>query len=239
MENKKIRIAITAVLGLLVLVGLVLLGYIGLKCKMVDTGVRAYTPDKIEQYVPITGLGIDESSISDDEYSATLEDALKNPNYEANGEEEYRRSVDEILMKFENEDYTSIQFISYKNHDEASITFAKFKTKTIDGQKAYVFLTEEHETVVRDCPYQKDSLALVKTQLTLSDFMQTLNIAPETTRFICGAAHDKDIYSLKIEGQEPDDVIYCEIVGKPFYLWYYTNLKSDKAGASLSFELEK
>ena len=51
--------------------------------------------------------------------------------------------------------------------------------------------------------------------------------------------HKKDIYNTKVEGKEPDEIIYFEICDKPFYFWYYENFQSDKAGNSLTIEIQK
>lgn len=66
-----------------------------------------------------------------------------------------------------------------------------------------------------------------------------LNIGSENKRFIYGNVHKKDIYNTKVEGKEPDEIIYFEICDKPFYFWYYENFQSDKAGNSLTIEIQK
>ena len=52
------------------------------------------------------------------------------------------------------------------------------------------------------------------------DALQDLNIGSENKRFIYGNVHKKDIYNTKVEGKEPDEIIYFEICDKPFTFGY-------------------
>ena len=51
-------------------------------------------------------------------------------------------------------------------------------------------------------------------------------------------AHDKEIYSLEVEGQKPDGVIEINVYDRTMYLWYYDDLKSDKRGNNLSYSVD-
>ena len=119
------------------------------------------------------------------------------------------------------------------------MTFAKFKIKEINQKKKYAYVTSTYEVIKKGRPYDKDTMSLMKSQLALSDALQDLNIGSENKRFIYGNVHKKDIYNTKVEGKEPDEIIYFEICDKPFYFWYYENFQSDKAGNSLTIEIQK
>ena len=67
---------------------------------------------------------------------------------------------------------------------------------------------------------------LIHSSLKLSDFQQDLNPNYPDTRFVFGYAHDKEIYSLEVEGQKPDGVIEINVYDRTMYLWYYDDLKS-------------
>lgn len=53
-----------------------------------------------------------------------------------------------------------------------------------------------------------------------------------------GYAHDKEIYSLEVEGQKPDGIIEYEEYGRTMYMWYYNDLKSNKRGDCLSYSVD-
>lgn len=51
-------------------------------------------------------------------------------------------------------------------------------------------------------------------------------------------AHDKEIYSLEVEGQKLDGVIEINVYDRIMYLWYYNDLKSNKRGDCLSYSVD-
>lgn len=83
-----------------------------------------------------------------------------------------------------------------------------------------------------------DITELISSSLKMSDFQQDLNPDYPNTRFVFGYAHDKEIYSLEVEGQKPDGVIEVEAYGRVLYLWYYNDLKSDKRGDCLGYSVD-
>ena len=107
--------------------------------------IYTYEPEETKEYVPLDivnpmGTKVDEESIPDEEYSDTLEQAMKNPNIDIPPEDDYMRNIDKIIKEFKSEDYIAIYFISEKGKTEAATTFAKFKIKEIEGKQKYVFL---------------------------------------------------------------------------------------------------
>lgn len=116
---------------------------------------------------------------------------------------------------------------------------SKFKIKEVDGQKTYAYITSVHDVIKKDRAYEKDTMSLLKSQLALSDALQDLNINQDNRRFLYGCVHNEDIYHTKIEGKKPDEIIYFELCGKPFYFWYFESFESDKSGKSLSIEIER
>ena len=58
-------------------------------------------------------------------------------------------------------------------------------------------------------------------------------------RFVYGVVPDDSVYSLKVEGQEPDEIVHFTMLGKDYYLWYYLNLNSDYSGDTLSYEIKE
>lgn len=238
----KLVIKIVEIIILLIIALFLLLLIIGLFFGDDEKGqdnIYTYEPKETKEYVPFDiDLKIDEESIPDEEYSDSVELAMKNPNIDISPEDDYTRNMDRIIKEFKSEEYISIYFISEKG-EEATTTFAKFKIKKIDGKEKYVFLTEVTNKVTKDSEVSGTKTSkFIHTQLTINDTLQDLNVNPENTRFVYGVVHDDSIYSLKVEGQEPDEIIHYELFGIDCYLWYYSNLKSNYSGDTLSYTIE-
>ena len=206
--------------------------------------IYTYKPEETKEYVPLDivnpmGTKVDEESIPDEEYSDTLEQAMKNPNIDIPPEDDYMRNIDKIIKEFKSEEYIAIYFISEKGKTEAATTFAKFKIKELEGKQKYVFLTKVSDKVTKDTKYGLKTSKGIKLQLTLSDTLQDLNVNPKNTRFVYGVVPDDNIYSLKIEEQQPDEIVHFELLGQDLYLWYYLNLTSNHSGDTLSYEIRE
>ena len=102
----------------------------------------------------------------------------------------------------------------------------------------YAFMNATPVTTKADSILISDITELIRSSLKLSDFQQDLNPNYPDTRFVFGYAHDKEIYSLEVEGQKPDGVIEINVYDRTMYLWYYDDLKSDKRGNNLSYSVD-
>lgn len=102
----------------------------------------------------------------------------------------------------------------------------------------YAFMNATPVTTKADSILISDITELIHSSLKLSDFQQDLNPNYPDTRFVFGYAHDKEIYSLEVEGQKPDGVIEINVYDRTMYLWYYDDLKSDKRGNNLSYSVD-
>ena len=205
--------------------------------------VYFYEPEKKKQYVPSDILNpgvlkVDEENIPDKEYSDTLELAMKNPDIDISPEDDYMRNMDKIIKEFKSDRYIAVYFISEKGETEAATTFAKFKIKEIDGKEKYVFLTKVSSKSTKDAKSGIKTSKGIALQLGLSDALQDLNVNPGN-RFVYGVVPDDSVYSLKVEGQEPDEIVHFTMLGKDYYLWYYLNLNSDYSGDTLSYEIKE
>ena len=162
--------------------------------------IYTYKPEETKEYVPLDivnpmGTKVDEESIPDEEYSDTLEQAMKNPNIDIPPEDDYMRNIDKIIKEFKSEEYIAIYFISEKGKTEAATTFAKFKIKELEGKTKICFLTKV--SVIKLQKITKYGLKTskgIKLQLTLSDTLQDLNVNPKNTRFVYGVVPDDNIY---------------------------------------------
>ncbi len=248
---KKITKRIIKMIILIVGVGMIVffgLSIIVTLTKDIDSEVQSsvikYEVKEKKKYVPLNLLNPEEiqykeENTPDDQYKDSLEEAMKNPEIKIKVEEEYTRNIDKVIKEFRSKEYVSLYYISEKDDSEKAVTFAKFKIKEIDNQEKYLFLIKTTNIVTKDARYVGDTKSGIRSQLILSDTLQDLNVRPEETRFVYGVVHDKDIYGLEVEGQKPDEIIYYDMFGKDCFLWYYTNLKSDFSGDTLSYVINK
>lgn len=209
---------------------------------LVDQGILKSSSDEPEiriEYKPQNiSEPIDENSIPDSEYYPSPEQAMKNSSFQADPEEVYQKNMDEVIAKFENENYASVYFKSIKDENTGCLTFAKFKKKVIDGEERYTFITRFPSDLTKNSWKVGTLESLIEGQLSLSDFTQSVNINPENTRFVWGDCDSKEIYKLKVEGQKPTGIIAYDIFDEKRYFWYYEDLESDIAGSQLKFTLE-
>ena len=223
---------------------LVMIGFFGSDDTKNNDKIYSYKPEEKKQYVPLDilnpgALKVDEENIPDEEYSDTLEQAMKNPDIDISPEDDYMRNMDKIIKEFKSDRYIAVYFISEKGETEAATTFAKFKIKEIDGKEKYVFLTKVSSKSTKDAKSGIKTSKGIALQLGLSDALQDLNVNPGNTRFVYGVVPDDSVYSLKVEGQESDEIIHFTMLGKDYYLWYYLNLNSDYSGNTLSYEIKE
>ena len=210
---------------------------------LVDLGILKSSPDeppeiRVEYKSQAIGEPIDEDSIPDSEYYPSPEQAMKNSSFQVEPEEVYQKNMDEVIAKFENENYASVYFKSIKDKNTGCLTFAKFKKKVIDGEERYTFITRFPSDLTKNSWKVGTLESLIEGQLSLSDFTQSVNINPESTRFVWGDCDSKEIYKLKVEGQKPTGIIAYDIFDEKRYFWYYENLESDIAGSQLQFTLD-
>lgn len=73
-----------------------------------------------------------------------------------------------------------------------------------NGNTHYAFITSTQVTAKPDSRYGSDFKEFIHSILTLSDFQQDLNPNYPDTRFVFGYAHEKEIYTLEVEGRLPE-----------------------------------
>ena len=86
---------------------------------LVDLGILKSSPDeppeiRVEYKPQNISEPIDEDSIPDSEYYPSPEQAMKNSSFQVEPEEVYQKNMDEVIAKFENENYASVYFKSIK-----------------------------------------------------------------------------------------------------------------------------
>ena len=179
-----------------------------LKIEENDVSIE-YTPKDIGNYV-------NEEEIEDSHYFSSLEEAIKADNPKE-VDLEYQNNIEELIKRFDSD---------------------KFIKKLINGSEKYAFLSSIPTEIRSNAKSVGSIKNLIRDQLTLSDYTQNMNVNPENTRFVFGDCKSKEVYKMKIEGQEPTEVIQYESCQGKRYFWYYENLESNIAGKNLKFTLE-
>ena len=213
---------------LLIIVGIVFLIFAALICiglfvdydDHIENGRYTYVPEDDNKDNAYVEFNLSDYDKKDSEliYYSSVEEAILNSPLNAENEEfsvpeDFLNHVDEILHIWNGKQYDTI-----------------FYRAGSDNNPVQGF-------VMARCKKQVDE-ALIHSSLKLSDFQQDLNPNYPDTRFVFGYAHDKEIYSLEVEGQKPDGVIEINVYDRTMYLWYYDDLKSDKRGNNLSYSVD-
>ena len=153
--------------------------------------------------------------------------------------EDFLNHVDEILHIWNGKQYDTIFYRAGSDNDPVQgFVMARCKKQVEEATVQYAFMNATPVTTKADSILISDITELIHSSLKLSDFQQDLNPNYPDTRFVFGYAHDKEIYSLEVEGQKPDGVIEINVYDRTMYLWYYDDLKSDKRGNNLSYSVD-
>ena len=176
-------------------------------------------------------------------YSSVEEAILNSPlnaeNEEFSVPEDFLNHVDEILHIWNGKQYDTIFYrAGSDNNPVQGFVMARCKKQVEEASVQYAFMNATPVTTKADSILISDITELIRSSLKLSDFQQDLNPNYPDTRFVFGYAHDKEIYSLEVEGQKPDGVIEINVYDRTMYLWYYDDLKSDKRGNNLSYSVD-
>ncbi len=231
-----------------VFAGLVILGCIVDPSEDEDSEFYTCAPEAIAKYKPLFppwGMP-DESNITDSMYYDTAEEAIEHDKTLAAGDEEQNKDenmlnhVTEVLHTWEGDEYVTV-FYRAENEDNSKqgLVFAKCRKKDFDGKTKYAFVNSQYTISKPDTKYIIHFEEDIGELLSLSDAMQDINPSYPDTRFVYGYSHNKNIYSLEVEGQKPDGIIELDMYGRTMYFWYFDDLKSDKAGSSLSYTVRR
>ena len=247
---KKFLKILFILIGIVFLIFVVLIG-IGLFADFeyddhIENGRYTYIPEeenKDNEYVAFTMSDYDkndsELTYYDSIEKAILHSALKEENEELSVPDDFLNHVDETFHIWNGEQYDTIFYRAGTNDDPVQgFVFARLKKQIQNGNTRYAFITSTQVTAKPDSRYSSDFHKFLHSILTLSDFQQDLNPNYPDTRFVFGYAHEKEIYTLEIEGQKPDGVIEIDEYGRVTYMWYYNDLKSDKRGDCLSYSID-
>lgn len=203
-----------------------------------------YKEVEVEEYsekYPTYINEIDDSEIAESDYYASLEEAIANAEIYYDEYESYQKTMDYIIMKFENENYISIYYQSNHGKEEICNTFAKFKVREKEGKKEYAFVESYPFLIQKDNTQKETAFNSIESQLSISDYRQGINIEAENTRFVWGNTQESSLEksqkmeNFQVEGQNPDGIIEYEAFGETWYFWYFHNLNSDKDGYELEY----
>ena len=152
-------------------------------------------------------------------YYDTIEEAIQLSTLNAENEElsvpaDFLNHVDETLHIWQGKKYDTIFYRAGNDNDDIQgLVMARCKKQIQNGHTQYAFINATPVTTKRDRILLDDITELIHSSLKLSDFQQDLNPDYPSKRFVYGYAHDKEIYSLEVEGQKPDGIIEYEEYG--------------------------
>ena len=239
---------------LLIIVGIVFLIFAALICiglfvdydDHIENGRYTYVPEDDNKDNAYVEFNLSDYDKKDSEliYYSSVEEAILNSPLNAENEEfsvpeDFLNHVDEILHIWNGKQYDTIFYrAGSDNNPVQGFVMARCKKQVDEASVQYAFMNATPVTTKADSILISDITELIHSSLKLSDFQQDLNPNYPDTRFVFGYAHDKEIYSLEVEGQKPDGVIEINVYDRTMYLWYYDDLKSDKRGNNLSYSVD-
>ena len=223
---KKITKTILKIIGIIICIvvtgflGIILLSFIDK-----DNSNEEAPQVNIEYQGQIQTTKMQEEDIPDSDYYPTVAEAVQNADIDVEEGEEYQRNIDNVIAKFENDDYLSIYFQSFKGDDEICDTFVKLIKKLVNDETLYAVLRETTEVSKINSWYMGTALEALHGQLTLSDYSRIYGIDSEHCRFIWGSLRkdemeeDESIDKLQVEGKKPDGIIEYQEFGDTWYFW--------------------
>lgn len=244
---------------LLIIVGIVFLIFAALICiglfvdydDHIENGRYTYVPEDDNKDNAYVEFNLSDYDKKDSEliYYSSVEEAILNSPLNAENEEfsvpeDFLNHVDEILHIWNGKQYDTIFYRAGSDNDPVQgFVMARCKKQVEEASVQYAFVnatpaTTTPATTTPDTTYGGDFKKFIHLSLTISDIQQDLNPNYPDTRFVFGYAHDKEIYSLEVEGQKPDGIIEYEEYGRTMYMWYYNDLKSNKRGDCLSYSVD-
>ena len=212
----------------------------------IENGRYTYVPEDDNKDNAYVEFNLSDYDKKDSEliYYSSVEEAILNSPLNAENEEfsvpeDFLNHVDEILHIWNGKQYDTIFYrAGSDNNPVQGFVMARCKKQVDEASVQYAFMNATPVTTKADSILISDITELIHSSLKLSDFQQDLNPNYPDTRFVFGYAHDKEIYSLEVEGQKPDGVIEINVYDRTMYLWYYDDLKSDKRGNNLSYSVD-
>ena len=239
---------------LLIIIGIVFLIFAALICiglfvdydDHIENGRYTYVPEDDNKDNAYVEFNLSDYDKKDSEliYYSSVEEAILNSPLNAENEEfsvpeDFLNHVDEILHIWNGKQYDTIFYRAGSDNDPVQgFVIARCKKKIENESTQYAFVNATPATTTPDATYGGDFKKFIHLSLTISDIQQDLNPNYPDTRFVFGYAHDKEIYSLEVEGQKPDGIIEYEEYGRTMYMWYYNDLKSNKRGDCLSYSVD-
>ena len=214
---------------LLIIVGIVFLIFAALICiglfvdydDHIENGRYTYVPEDDNKDNAYVEFNLSDYDKKDSEliYYSSVEEAILNSPLNAENEEfsvpeDFLNHVDEILHIWNGKQYDTIFYRAGSDNDPVQgFVMARCKKQVDEASVQYAFMNATPVTTKADSILISDITELIHSSLKLSDFQQDLNPNYPDTRFVFGYAHDKEIYSLEVEGQKPDGIIEYEEYG--------------------------
>ena len=163
------------------------------------------------------------------ESSATVEGALGNAVTPNRGE--YLKKITKELVRFENEEYVVVFYQAVKDQNEEALVMAKLKK--LEENAYHTIYVTPMEIYTKDQNSLDQNIIreeeLIRHAINASVHGEDIwNLNDSKGFFLRGISIEENIQNLKIENQEPTQIIPYESLGKKRYFWYYENFESDK-----------
>ena len=239
---------------LLIIVGIVFLIFAALICiglfvdydDHIENGRYTYVPEDDNKDNAYVEFNLSDYDKKDSEliYYSSVEEAILNSPLNAENEEfsvpeDFLNHVDEILHIWNGKQYDTIFYRAGSDNDPVQgFVIARCKKQVEEATVQYAFMNATPVTTKADSILISDITELIHSSLKLSDFQQDLNPNYPDTRFVFGYAHDKEIYSLEVEGQKPDGVIEINVYDRTMYWFPLRSVHSQCNPVQLRFHFQ-
>lgn len=138
--------------------------------------------------------------------------------------------ISTLIKQLENDRYVLIFYLTDYGDDEAAFAVAKLE-KSGEQLEKYRCISSASSTFFKTGDYKMDienEREIVKNFIMFSRENWKLDISSQNKQLVWGIGCNPLIFTLKIEGQEPTEIIEFDLFGRKGYLWYYEDMLSDK-----------
>ena len=248
MNRRKIR-EILIIIGtiLLVLAGLIKLGtvclsrwtagIISMMSELDDQAQLSISQGQVS--IEIEGGG--SSNKKEYIYYDSVEEALANATTMFS-DEPYMMRVDEIIKRWENDEYAVIYYRAIKDSETEGLVMCKFKVQDKEKRQYAVMAcapTEMNIKVMKGWFFRRDPdpIEHVRSFIELEGYVTNYSV-DDNKKFRYSFSHLPEIESLTIEGVPPTEIIKYDVFGETRYMWYYEDFDFDKPISELDIHID-
>ena len=169
-------------------------------------------------------------------YYDSVEEALANETRVLK-DDPYMRQVDEIIKRWESDEYAVIYYRAIKDSKTEGFVTCKFKVQNKEKRQYAVMACSPTESNVNDKFLKTDPIEHVRSFIELEGYVTNYSV-DDDKKFRNGFSRLPEIESLTIEGVPPTEIIKYEVFGKTEYMWYYEDFNFDKPIPELDIHID-